>query len=223
MAFRDRAKTGSLRRGKFTAIQGRRAVLVVPILFLFTGISTKSQNPRSISETSPSLSEQGKERTRGSTFEALYGSSETRRRGLVGRIQHYVGTHKELLAADTILWVAQDVDAGVTAHCISVSTACMETNPIVGHRPSPGQLFGGVVLIAGTATILTHLAWHLESNSPTSPHDMGVECNIRNQVRNGYVQRCRGNETFATSSREASSLVRTEASRPRNQAESAPN
>jgi hypothetical protein len=166
MAFRDRAKTGSLRRGKFTAIQGRRAVLVVPILFLFTGISTKSQNPRSISEPSPSLSEQGKERTRGSTFEALYESSEPRRRGLVGRIHYYVGTHKELLAADTILWVAQGVDAGVTAHCISVSTACMETNPIVGHRPSPGQLFGGVVLIAGTATILTHLAWHLESNSP---------------------------------------------------------
>jgi hypothetical protein len=166
MAFRELEKTGSLCRGKFTAIQGRKAVLVVPILFLFTGISTKSQNPLSINEPSPSLSERGKEPTGDSVFEAFNESNEPRRRGLFGRIQHYVGTHKELLAADTILWVAQGVDAGVTAHCISISRACMETNPIVGPRPSPGQLFGGVVLIAGTATIFTHLAWHLESNSP---------------------------------------------------------
>jgi hypothetical protein len=166
MAFRELEKTASLCRGKFTAIQGRKAVLVVPILFLFTGISTKSQNPLSINEPSPSLSERGKESTGDSVLEAFNESNEPRRRGLFGRIQHYVGTHKELLAANTVLWVAQGVAAGVTAHCISVSSACMETNPIVGPRPSPGQLFGGVVLIAGTATILTHLAWHLESNSP---------------------------------------------------------
>jgi len=166
MAFRDLGKTGSPCLGKFAAILDRKGVLVVPILFLLTGISTVSQDPLSINKPSPSLSEQGKKPTGGTVLEAFNESSEPRRRSLFGRIQHYVGTHKELLAADSVLWIAQGADAGVTAHCISVSRACMETNPIVGPRPSPGQLFGGVVLIAGTATILTHLAWHLESDSP---------------------------------------------------------
>jgi hypothetical protein len=85
---------------------------------------------------------------------------ESRPRGVFGRIQHYVGTHKELLLADTLVWLGQGADAASTLHCIEVSTACRETNPIVGSRPNALQLVGGVFLAAGGVTTLNHLAWH---------------------------------------------------------------
>ena len=85
---------------------------------------------------------------------------ESRPRGGFGRIQHYVHTHKELLLADTLVWLGQGADAASTLHCIEVSTACRETNPIVGPRPNALQLVGGVFLAAGGVTTLNHLAWH---------------------------------------------------------------
>jgi hypothetical protein len=51
----------------------------------------------------------------------------------------------------------------------------------------------------------------LESHSPLRHMIWGAERNICDQVRNHCLQQCRGNETFVTSSREVSSIVRSEA------------
>lgn len=77
----------------------------------------------------------------------------------IGRIWHYVVTHKEVLAADALASSAWLADSASTVydehHC-----TCIETNPILGKHPSEGAVWGYGIGSAALFTTLNHLIWH---------------------------------------------------------------
>jgi hypothetical protein len=79
----------------------------------------------------------------------------------VGRVGHYIRTHKELLVADTIIVLAEGADAASSVHCQRTSPNCVERNSTVGSHPSNAVTWG---YAAGTAAALLtgeHLLWWL--------------------------------------------------------------
>lgn len=77
----------------------------------------------------------------------------------LGRIWHYVVTHKEVLAADAIAVSAWSADAASTVydqhHCV-----CIETNSLLGQHPSEGALWSYGIGMAAVHVSLNHLIWH---------------------------------------------------------------
>jgi hypothetical protein len=76
------------------------------------------------------------------------------------KVGHYIKTHKELLVSDAIVIAAIGADVGSSVHCQSVSSGCIEQNPILGPHPTELQT-SGVGLMVATAVITgNHLIWH---------------------------------------------------------------
>jgi hypothetical protein len=92
---------------------------------------------------------------------------ESTGRSAFGRIRHYVGTHKELLASDALLIAALSADAISSVHCVNLpNDICDEKNRFLPNHPS-GLIyvgyFTGVEAIFITAS---HLLWHRNPDSP---------------------------------------------------------
>lgn len=91
---------------------------------------------------------------------AALGFATPAQAGPIGHVWHYVSTHKELLATDTLIMAGQMADAASTVHCIHYSPYCTENNPALPLRPTNAQLYidaGGIGL--GVCAI-DHLLWH---------------------------------------------------------------
>jgi hypothetical protein len=68
------------------------------------------------------------------------------RRGLrlsaLSHVGHYIRTHKELLAADTLMTLSLSADVGSSVHCQSVSLGCVETACFLPTHPNELQIEG---------------------------------------------------------------------------------
>lgn len=94
-------------------------------------------------------------------------SIESSGRSVFGRIRHYIGTHKELLASDALLVAALSADAISSLHCIHLPReVCYETDPLFPSYPS--ELFYWGVYGGEEAAYITasHLWWHKHPDSP---------------------------------------------------------
>lgn len=84
------------------------------------------------------------------------GSSKT---GPLWHLWHYIGTHKELLAADAVVVAAWSADASSTVydehHCV-----CVEQNALLGKNPSAGAVWSYAIGAAGAQVGVNHLVWH---------------------------------------------------------------
>lgn len=94
-----------------------------------------------------------------------------RRPKVVTQVSNYVMTHKTVLAADAVGWLAMSADLASSVHCQKIGyrfispvdpahTGCIETDPWLGPHPSERAywFYGGGFEIAFTA--LRHLGWH---------------------------------------------------------------
>lgn len=86
-------------------------------------------------------------------------SARRERARLLGRVWHYIVTHKEVLAADAIAVSAWSADAASTVydqhHCV-----CIETNPLLGKHPSGGAIWSYGIGGAALQVSLNHVIWH---------------------------------------------------------------
>jgi hypothetical protein len=95
---------------------------------------------------------------------------ESTGRSVFGRIRHYVGTHKELLASDALIFAAWSADAVSSIQCQHAAfppdETCTEANNLLGAHPSELTYWG---YFAGLETIFitaNHLWWHRHPGSP---------------------------------------------------------
>ena len=65
---------------------------------------------------------------------------ESMRRSMFGRIRHYVGTHKELLASDALLVAALSADAASSVNC--PVQQCTEANRFLPDHPTEFVYWG---------------------------------------------------------------------------------
>jgi hypothetical protein len=97
------------------------------------------------------------------------GSIEPRGRSMLGRIQHYVGTHKELLASDALLIAAFSADAVSSVKCHHDATPdfeCIEGNKLLGIDPSELTYWGYFTGLEAIYIAASHLWWHKHPDSP---------------------------------------------------------
>ncbi|HKQ88761.1 MAG TPA: hypothetical protein VJS43_18540 [Candidatus Acidoferrales bacterium] len=113
-------------------------------------------------------------------------SAQHERARPLGRIWHYIVTHKEVLAADAIAVSAWSADAASTVydqhHC-----ACIETNSLLGKHPSEGAIWTYGIGGAAVQVSLNHLIWHYAPDH-ADRHLMWFELTplVGNEVFNVY-------------------------------------
>jgi hypothetical protein len=86
-------------------------------------------------------------------------AQEIKRARMPAKIGHYIRTHKEILISDAVILLALNADAGSTVHCLHVSPGCIETNSIIGPRPSNAAVWGLVEGYAVGLIAAQHLFW----------------------------------------------------------------
>jgi hypothetical protein len=86
-------------------------------------------------------------------------SAQHERARPLGRIWHYIVTHKEVLAADAIAVSAWSADTASTVydqhHCV-----CIDTNSLSGTHPSDGAVWSYGIGAAALHVSVNHLIWH---------------------------------------------------------------
>jgi hypothetical protein len=95
--------------------------------------------------------------------------NEPRGRSVFGRIRHYVGTHKELLASDALLGAAFSADAVSSVKCQHQATPdfeCIEGNKLLGIHPSELTYWGYFTGLETVYVAASHLWWHKHPDSP---------------------------------------------------------
>ena len=97
----------------------------------------------------------------------------TKHHGSLGKIGHYVLSHKELLVADSLVALALSAEAASSIHCQNVSTGCYEINPMLGARPSQVQYWGSAVGVSAGIIAANHLFWR-DSRRPFGKHGVWV-------------------------------------------------
>jgi hypothetical protein len=156
-------------------LQLRIFVRLVPVLTLFTGVCTPARSLAAIDDSLTrgkimrhaidTMQKQIDDRN----LEEFEGRAPNRGRGVFGRIQHYVGTHKELLASDALLIAALSADAVSTVKCQHLSTPdfdCIEGNKLLGIHPSELTSWGYFTGLEAVYVTASHLWWHKHPDSP---------------------------------------------------------
>lgn len=80
--------------------------------------------------------------------------------GPLHEVWHYIDTHKELLASDAIIIAAWSADAASTINDEHNCPSCVETNSVLGPRPSESAVWLYASGWSALQTTLNHLAWH---------------------------------------------------------------
>jgi hypothetical protein len=153
-------------------IQFLICIPLVPILFLLTSVSTTA---RSLAVIDDSLTrgrltwnaiEPRQKQIDGRNLEKseIRVPIESKRPSVFGRIQHYVGTHKELLASDALLIATLSADAASSIHC--PVQECVETNGILPNNPSEFVYWGYFTGLEAIYVTASHLWWHRHPDSP---------------------------------------------------------
>jgi hypothetical protein len=152
----------------------RTCVQLIPALALLTAISTGARSLTAIDSSiirgkiTWNASDPKQKQAEARNLEEIERRTpiEYERRGTLSRVQHYVSTHKELLASDVLLFSALSADAISTVHCVRMPNLCYEGNHILPDHPSDFVVWG---YFTGLETILitaSHLWWHRHPDSP---------------------------------------------------------
>jgi hypothetical protein len=156
-------------------IQLRICVQLIPALVLLTAISTGARSLAAIDDSvtrgritwNAADSKQKQIETHNLEEFERRAPIESTGRSLFGRIRHYVGTHKELLASDAVIFAALSADAITSVRCQHVyKVDCAESSRFLPNHPSEFEYWGylggqGAVYISST-----HLWWHKHPDSP---------------------------------------------------------
>jgi len=97
----------------------------------------------------------------------LLAVAPVRGQGFPHKVWHYVSTHKQILIRDALIAGSISADAWSTQRCLAASPNCYETNPLVGQRPSPLQLWGFSAGGIAVGIAFNHLIPHLEQDKST--------------------------------------------------------
>jgi hypothetical protein len=161
-------------KGKIMTIQFRICVQLIPALVLLTGISTGARSLAAIEDSVTrgkitwNADDQKQKQTEVRSLEEFESRTplEYERRGTLGRIQHYVSTHKELLASDALLFSALSADAISSVHCVRMPNLCYEGNRILPDHPSDFVVWGYFTGLETIYITASHLWWHRHPGSP---------------------------------------------------------
>jgi hypothetical protein len=100
---------------------------------------------------------------------------ESSGRGAFGRIRHYVGTHKELLASDALFIAALSADAFSTVRCQHMfGRDCVEENRLLPDSPSEFEVWGYFTGEEALYITAIHLWWHRNPDSPWRHIDWAI-------------------------------------------------
>jgi hypothetical protein len=156
-------------------IQFRISVGLVLVLILLTSASTRARSLAAIDESLTrgrvtwNAAEPKQKQMESRNFGALDARTrmENRPQGLFGRIHHYVGTHKELLASDALFVVAASADTISSVHCAHVPRGnCFETNPLLPNYPSELGYWSFTSGVEAVYITAIHLWTHRHPDSP---------------------------------------------------------
>ena len=157
--------------------QFRMFVLLVPVLVLFTGASAAARSLAAVYDsltrarvTWNAAQPKHKQIQAHNLDESERKDSiEPRGRSMFGRIQHYVGTHRELLASDALLIGAFSADAVSSVKCQHEATPddqCIEGNKLLGIHPSELTFWGYFTGLEAISIAASHVLWHKHPDSP---------------------------------------------------------
>jgi hypothetical protein len=154
-------------------IQFRICVQLIPALVLLTGASTAARSLAAIDDSVirggiPSIAADSKQKQiEARNLEEIERRTpiEYERRGTLGRIQHYISTHKELLASDVLLFSALSADAISSVHCVRMPNLCYEGNHILPDHPSDFVVWGYFTGLETIFITTSHLWWHRHPDS----------------------------------------------------------
>lgn len=152
--------------------QYRICACLIPALVLLTGISTGARSLTAIDDSVTrsritwNATDSKQKQIEARNFEEFERRApiESTGRAVFGRIRHYVGTHKELLASDALLIAAFSADAASSVHC--PVRGCVETNRILPNNPSDFVYWGYFTGLEAICITASHLWWHRHPNSP---------------------------------------------------------
>ena len=134
----------------------------------------------------PAFAGHGKDK--GEAFVSVKSSSSN---GPLGKVWHYVNTHKELLVSDAIIIAAWSADAASTVNDERNCPSCVETNSVLGPHPTEGAIWLYASGFSAFQTALNHLAWHYAPD-PVLRHMVWIPAvitgvnelaNVQNNVR----------------------------------------
>ena len=134
-------------------------------LVLIYGAPTVAQESASTPSSSSALTQQTAQLSAPAESNAsgLYGAPhvtvEARRTNIFSRTTHYMATHKELIAAEALVFMGQSADAASTVHVRRVCRSCVETNPDLGKHPDEMAIWGWAI---GSSMLVSSL-YHLEN------------------------------------------------------------
>lgn len=80
------------------------------------------------------------------------------------RIWRYIGTHKLLLATDTVLILSSLADSASSYKCEQTSTFCSEDNPLLPKHPTAAQLYSLKLGMTAGFITLNHWWYHAGSD-----------------------------------------------------------
>jgi hypothetical protein len=156
-------------------VQFRISLALVSVLILLTGVSTRGRSLAAIDESltrgkvtwNAADTKQKQIGPRNLEDLADRAPIESSGRSVFGRIRHYVGTHKELLASDAVIFAALSADAITSVRCQHLYTLdCVESNRFLPNHPSEFVYWG---YLAGQEAVYissTHFWWHKHPHSP---------------------------------------------------------
>jgi hypothetical protein len=156
-------------------VQLRICVQLIPALVLLMAISTGARSLAAIDDSVArgritwNAADSKQKQIEARNFEEFERRApiESTGRSVFGRIRHYVGTHRELLASDALLIAALSADAISSVHCVNLPNGiCYEGNTLLPDHPS-GLIFVGY--FTGVEAIFitaSHVWWHRNPESP---------------------------------------------------------
>jgi len=164
-------------------VQFRMSVWLIPALVLLTGISTGARSLAAIDDSVTrsriawNAADQKQRQTEARNLEEFESQApiESTGRSVFGRIRHYVGTHKELLASDALLIAALSADAISTIHCHHVLGGdCTEENGLLPNQPTEFEVWGYFTGEEALYMAAIHLWWHRNPDSPWRHVDWAI-------------------------------------------------
>lgn len=90
----------------------------------------------------------------------LFCAGTLRAQSFPSKIVHYVSTHKELLAADSIILAAGIADTWSSDGCQHYRKYCIETNPLLGQHPTQFDTAAYGMGLSALLVAAQHGIWH---------------------------------------------------------------
>jgi hypothetical protein len=154
------------------SIQSRISLALVLVLILLVGTSTGARSLAAIDDSltrgkatwNAADSKQKQIETHNLEVQA---SGESSGRSVFGRIRHYVGAHKELLASDALFVAAATADTISSVHCVGATPKghCYESNPLLPNYPSELAYWSLTSGVEAAYIAAIHVWWHRHPDS----------------------------------------------------------